>query len=261
MVLDLGEDVSSIWSSATGVVSAPSRVAVDAHGHVAGYGFAAESLVGDSSGGVVVTSPFEPGPWHHRLVRSYVSWLVRGSGAALCPGAPVFLLPPVPTELDAVRQAVEELGGDTLLFHRPLAAAVALDLPMDEPHCHLMVELTETRVALAVIRAGSVVLERRVPNGDPASITLATRESLTTLDPDDDLEIRARGVHFYGWAAPRLAAEILPAMDLPLAAETGTGGTVLDGARLLAVEALPWVFATDPARNHRSRPLIPRRAF
>ena len=48
VVLELGEYVSSVWSPATGVVAEPTRVAVDAHGQVHGFGFDADLLARDS---------------------------------------------------------------------------------------------------------------------------------------------------------------------------------------------------------------------
>lgn len=242
VVLEIGEYVSSVWSPATGVVAEPSRVAVDALGRVHGFGFAADLLARDSRNQLRATSPFEHGVWHRHVVGSYVSWLVERSGIALRGETPVFLpLPPssAPADQALLHQAIEEMGGDAFVIHRPLAAAVALGLQVDEPVCHLMAEVSEAHIDIAVIRAGSVVVSRRVLRDDQAAIRLVTRESLGTLDPDDELDILASGVHLYGWAAPRHAAETLAEIDLPLAGPVGIGPTVFNGVRLMAKELLP----------------------
>lgn len=255
VVLDLVEDVSSAWSPATGVVAEPSRLAVDTRGHVHGFGVDADLLAGDPRNRLVAASPFSNVQRNHQLARSFVAWLVRRSGITLSGGIPVFL--PLPagsqqTDRAFLPEVVSEMGGDPLVIHRPLAAAMALGLQVDEPVCHLMAEVSESHVDMAVVRAGTVLLSERVLRDDGAAIGAVTRQSLGALDPDDELDIRADGVHLYGWAAPRYAAQTLDAIGLSLAAPVGTGPTVLTGARLMAEEVLPWLMA-DGGTGSRSR--------
>lgn len=241
-ILDLGEDVSSVWSPIAGVRSEPSRVAVDAYGNVRGFGFDAELRASEPGRQLTAAGLFGTRPSHAHVVSSFSTWLIKRSNVTLSDGMPVFL--PVSTsasctEHNALRQAVEDMGGDAHVIHRPLAAAVAFDLEVDEPVCHLLAEVSEAYVDMAVVEAGSVVMSRRLPRRDHALIRHTVDESLRSLDPDGEQEIRAKGVYLYGWSAPLHAAGTLTAMNLPLAAPVGMGPTVLNGARLMAVAVLP----------------------
>lgn len=246
-VLDLGEDVSSVWSPATGVRSNPSRVAIDAYGQVRGFGFDADLLASEPGRHLTATGLFGARPSRSYLVTSFLAWLMECADVAFYDGMPVFL-PVLPTsscpEHDLVRQAVDEMGGDAQVIHRPLAAAVAFDLEVDQPVCHLLAEVSEDHIDIAVVGAGSVVMSRRVARRDHAWIRSIIGETLRTLDPDGELEIRAEGVYLYGWSAPLHAAGALAAMDLPLAAPVGMGPTVLNGARVMAEAVLPWLLAS-----------------
>lgn len=243
MVLDLGEDVSSLWSPVAGIVAEPSRVAFDNEGRVMGFGFDADPLAGDPQHQLSVANPFKPGRWHEQLVRSFLLWLVGRSGIALTE-VPVFLpLPPNAARAgqSLLCRAVEEMGGDALVIHRPLAAAVALGIEVDEPECHLMAEVSESHIEMAAIKAGSVLGSRLVRRRDAELVRRSAAEHLNSLDPDEEIDVRDRGVYLYGWSAPRHAAETLNAFDLPLAAPVGMGPTVLNGARRMAEVVLPWL--------------------
>jgi len=247
IVLDLGEDVSSVWSPATGTRSEPSRIAIDADGDIRGFGFDADLLSTETSRQLTAVNVLDDSPARDHYVRSFLAWLIERSVVGFGEGLPVFVpMSPnaPPAEHRLVRQAVEDIGSEALVIHRPLAAAVALDLPVDEPVSHLMAEVSESHIDMAIIRSGSVVTSRRVPRHDKALVRLVTNESLNTLDPDDELEIRGGGVYLFGWSAPRHAATSLSAFDLPLAAPVGLGPTVLTGARVMAEHVLPWLLGS-----------------
>jgi hypothetical protein len=219
VVLDLGDDVSSVWSAETGTLSLPSSVALDTD---------------------------EPLPQHKHAARSFLASMLEGSGIGAIEGRPVLLpvrLSPVDATHSIWCEVVEEIGGDPLLIHRPLAAGVALDIESDGHSTHLMAEVSEATVDLAVVGSGSVVCARRIPRHDVKGLHRVTDECLRALDPDDELEIRDIGAHLYGWAATRHAAETMAAIDLPLADPVGVGPTVLEGARTMAAEMLPWLVA------------------
>jgi hypothetical protein len=217
VVLDLGDDVSSLWSPITGTLSLPSSVAPEFD---------------------------EPLPRHKRAAGSFLASMLELSGNGSIQGLQV-LLPVRPSLRNATHtiwcEVVEEVGGDPLLVHRPLAAGVALDIESDGRRSHLMAEVSEASIDLAVVRSGSIVCSRRFARRDKTGIRHFTDECLRTLDPDDELEIRDGGVHLYGWAATRHAAETMAAIDLPLAGPVGVGPTVLEGARTMAAEMLPWL--------------------
>lgn len=120
---------------------------------------------------------------------------------------------------------------------------MGLGIQTDQPGCHLLAEVSKGHIDLAVIRDGSVVTSRRVPGHENRLVGLVSGESLRSLDPDDELEIRDHGVYLYGWAAAGYAADSLSAIGLPLAAPIPRGPTVLIGACLMAEEVLSWLRA------------------
>lgn len=247
VAVDLGQDVSSVWSPATGSTAEPSLISLDAQGAIRRFGLDAHLLESEPNRRLRTVNLFDEHRAGDHLVGSFLCWLMERSKVVLCPGVSVFLaLPPKPTSPDhaVVVRAIEQTGADVFEVHRPLAAAVAFDLPVDEPGCHLMAEVCETQMDIAVIRHGSVVISRRVHRLDDASVRSIMSETLRTLDPDDEIEIRTRGAHLYGWSAPRHAATSLAAIDLPLAAPVAPGATVLTGVRAIGENTLPWLMAS-----------------
>jgi hypothetical protein len=217
VVLDLGDEVSSVWSPETGALSLPSPVPFDTD---------------------------RPLQWDTHAASSFLASLLERSGITAIQGLPVILpvaLSPVNATHGIWYEAVEDFGGDPLLVDRPLAAGVALDIQRDGRRSHLLAEVSGASIALAVVRSGMVVCSRRIARHDVERMRHVTDEWLRSLDPDDELEIRDGGVHLYGWAASRHAAETVTAIQLPLACPVGSGPTVLDGARIMAAEMSPWL--------------------
>lgn len=243
LVIDVNEDVCSVWSSDTGIVAEPSRVAIDGAGKVRGFGLGADLLTESSGGQPRAVSLFDLDP-SQSLEAEFLTWLLERSGVGPIRGTSVFVpLEPgaAPERSNPWRRAIEEMGGDVLVIHRPLAAAVALGLDVDECSCHLTIEVFDTHIELAFIRAGSVAGSKRIARTDHAATSEFVEETLESLDPDEELEIRDRGVTIYGWSALRHVSETISAVGLPLARPIGRGPTVLNGTRAMAEEILPWL--------------------
>lgn len=244
LVIDLNEDVCSVWSLDTGVVAEPSRVAVTSKGKVEAFGFEADLVGGRRGDGLAATNLFDLDASQGRLGDSFLAWLLKRSKVGPIRGIPVFLpLAPGAAQQDRNPwcRAIENLGGDVVVIHRPIAAAQALGLEVNESSCHLMFEVLETQVDLAVIRAGSVFASHRIERTDHATMQQVVEEILVSLDPDEELDIRDRGVSIYGWSALRYARETISAIGLPLSGPVGRGPTVLNGARAVAEGVLPWL--------------------
>lgn len=241
VVLDIGEDVTSVWSPGTGIRSEPSRVALGTGGRVRDFGFAADLLGGSSLLGEATAHP-DPYRRREQVATEFLAWVFERAGIRAIQGSPVFLSiydSSMRGERNLWCEAILQMGGDPLLVHRPLAARVSLGIPDDGPRSHLLAEVSESNIHLAVIHSSSVHVSRRMPRHAHVRIRDFTDQCLRSLDPDDELEIRDTGVYLYGWSAARHAGETLRAIDLPLAAPVSLGPTVLDGVRVIAEEVLP----------------------
>ena len=249
LALDLSEDVSTVWSPAGGTVSEPSRVAFDADGAVTAFGFQADLHGGHPHRDLRVTSPLRSGVWQPEIAESYLVWLLRRAGVEALVNVPVFLpfrADMAPRTTRALCHRIAQMGGNPLVIQRPLAAALALGVWNDHgPRCHLMIEVSERLVEVAVIAEGSVVVSCHLLDRGFERVGQVVDDMLRGIDPDDEFEIRESGMHVYGWAARREASAVIKALDLPLASSVGSGLTVVNGAKTMAEEVLPWLMRSE----------------
>ena len=108
-----------------------------------------------------------------------------------------------------------------------------------------MTEVSERLVEVSVIADGSVIASCHFLGSGLGRIGDTVDRMLRGIDPDDEFEIRASGMHLYGWAARRKASAVQTAIGLPLAASVGSGLTVVNGARVMAEEVVPWLRRSD----------------
>lgn len=249
-VADIGTDYSSIWNPVGGTLSEPSTVAVDNAGTVRAFGV--EAILAEAHRGnqLVIEKPFAARPpLDPNMAEAYVRWLFDKAGFIDVDSIPVLL--PVHTDSSPdtpLSQLVADLGGDPIAIHRPVAAAIGLDIAANTASNHLMVELWDGGAEVAVIRGGVVVESETVHTGSGELAAVAIDRALDKVEPHAELEIREMGIHIYGWAAQQDAFTLASITPVRLASPLGSGSTVLTGARLLAESVLPWL-AGPPASS------------
>lgn len=242
-VVDIGPDFSSIWNPRAGTLCEPSTVAVDSSGTARSFGLEAILVQARRGKQLMIEKPFAAS--RHldpTMAEAYLIWLFAKAGFMGVDAVPVFLpmhaASPPETLLS---QFVSDLGGNPIVIHRPVAAAIGLDVVADRASSHLMVELWEEGTEVAIIKGGAVVLSEMVHSRSGELAVAAIDRLLYGIDPDAELEIRGLGMHVYGWAAQHDALGLASVTTMPLATPLGSGSTVLCGARLLAESVLPWL--------------------
>jgi hypothetical protein len=244
VIVDLGEDLSSVWSPTRGSVTEASRIALDGDGRVAGFGVDADLVAGRRHRGLTVRTPRQLGVVQPGALGAFLGWLFRRAGLAHLDGGAVLL--PLSTGLGPAERGlwcdiVADLGGEPLVTHRPVAAALEIYASSARLRAHLMIEISEDSVDVDVVAEGCVVSSRHVPHRDYKAVGRAVNELLATLDPDDEIDIREEGMNLYGYTARRDALAVLASVDIPLASRVGSGLTVLAGAKVMADETAPWL--------------------
>lgn len=240
--VDIGSDFSSIWNPADGsILAEPSVVGLDSTGKAQAFGL--EASLGKSrwGGDLTIHRPFADGIVDG-LARKYLDWLFDRAGFRGIESVPVFLPVHMDSPLETgLSDLVAEMGGDPLVIHRPLAAAVSLDVANTDALTHLMVEVWDDGAEVAVVRGGSVTHSEPVYTGTGELVVAAIDGAIDTLAPDAEAEVRAAGVHVYGWAAQQDGLARREHGGIPVAHPLGSGSTVLHGTRLLAESILPWL--------------------
>lgn len=245
--IDIGSDYSSVWNPSNGSVSHPSIIAVDTHKAVHAAGLEAILAGARRDNRLVTEKPFAadltPDP---NTAEIYLRWLFQEAGFHDLTSVPVFLAmhaesPPDPP----LALLLADLGADPMVIHRPVAAAIGLDVAAGTASNHLMVELWEDGAEIAFIKGGMVARAETVYGCGRDLVESAIVRLLFETDPIAELEIRDSGIHVYGWAAQQKALSLTSAIGLPLASPVGSGTTIIEGARLLAESVLPWLAGTS----------------
>lgn len=242
-VVDIGTDFVSVWTPGVGIVSEPSIVAVDSAGTVRAFGVEAILAQARRGNHLVIAKPFAdrhlPDP---TIAEMYLRWLFEKAGFMDDDSIPVFL--PILADLPAdmpLSRLVADLGGDPVAIHRPVAAAIGLDIASNTASNHMMVELWDGGAEVAVMRGGVVVDSETVHTPGWEQAVEAIDNTLGRVTPAAKGEIREIGIHVHGWAAQRDALTLASMTNVALASPLGSGMTVLTGARLLAESVLPWL--------------------
>ena len=242
-VVDIGPEYSSIWNPTLGTLSEPSTIAVDTAGTARAFGLEAILAQARRGNHLTIAKPFAAD--RHldpAMAEAYLRWIFAKAGFVGVDSVPVFL----PVHADSppnapLAQFIANLGGDPIAIHRPVAAAIGLDIAANTASNHLMVELWEGGAEVAVIRGGVVVLSEVVHSRSGELAIAAIDRLLCDVNPAAELEIQALGIHLYGWASQQNALGLASLTTIPLATPVGSGSTVLLGARLLAESVLPWL--------------------
>ncbi len=171
MALDLGTSTTRILvDGRDDVFSEPSVVAIHepAHGdrHILAVGRSAREMIGRTPGDIRVVRPLRDGEIADYEVAEAMlrQLMVRVQGRRLWVGPRVAVcLPYGTTEVEkrAAREAVEAAGVRQVhLVERPLAAALGVQLPIEEARGHMIVDVGGGTTEVSVLSLGGVVYSR-----------------------------------------------------------------------------------------------------
>jgi rod shape-determining protein MreB len=168
LAIDLGTSTTRIWMRGSGIVCAePTVVAVHTDGRgrrkVLAVGQEALPMLGRTPSDIRTVQPVRDGQIHdYEVAEAFLLHLVRrchGRNGWMSPRM-VVSVPHGATEMErrAVRESAEAAGGrDVTLVSRPIAAAIGADLPVHEPHGHLIVDIGGGATEVAVLSCNGVV--------------------------------------------------------------------------------------------------------
>ncbi|MEI6710524.1 MAG: rod shape-determining protein [Actinomycetota bacterium] len=181
VAIDIGTSRTRLATSAQGIIfDEPTLVAIDTNeGSVLSVGANALDFVGRSARPVIVYRPFAQGATIDFDVTARLLFgLFHRAGLSKMSRARVVMSVPTlatPIERRALRQAATQAGArDVTLIEAPLAAAIGLDLPIQEPLGSAVSVIGGGASEIAIISLGGIVTKdsRRV-GGEDINRTIA----------------------------------------------------------------------------------------
>ncbi len=243
LAIDLGTARSRVATRSDGVViDQPTVVALDGRTKsVIGMGSPAEALIGSTTKPVRTAWPLVQGAVadYDTAVR-LLRYLFRAAGGSRFGRPKVLLGVPgtaTPIERRALGKAAAEAGASQVrLLEQPIAAAIELGLPLDQPTGSMVCDFGAGKTEVAVLSMGGVVASRglriggldlddaiatyiRMTSGVVLSRSVATsvKEQLVTMSPmgsDQAVELSGRAVTTGDPATVVVtASELRPALD------------------------------------------------
>src|ERR1700685_1675734 len=268
VALDIGTSNTRLATTARGVVfNEPTMVAIDTNsGRVVEVGHGALDMVARTPRHVVVFRPLAQGATVDFDVTSRLiaGLFDRAGGSKLSRARVVMSVPSLATSIErrALRQAAIQAGArEATLIEAPIAAAIGLGLPVQDPGGWAVTVLERLKFSLASALGGTkgrseVVLARTVDRGDLVEIDVdadlvnaAVLEVVTTTvrmiqeclgdaPPDLSQDVSARGLTLTGGHALLSDyAELIAkntGVEVSIAEEPDT--VVIRGLRLCLVE-------------------------
>ena len=175
VALDIGTSSTRLATSQRGVVfNEPTLVAIDTNsGDVVDIGYGASNLVGRTSRHIVVFRPLEKGATvDFDVTARLIATLFERAGVSKLSRARVVMsVPSLATAIErrALRQAAVQAGArEVSLIEAPIAAAIGLGLPIQEPIGSAIVVLGAGASEAALISLGGIVTRgaRRLGGND-----------------------------------------------------------------------------------------------
>ncbi|HTT59166.1 MAG TPA: rod shape-determining protein [Acidimicrobiales bacterium] len=199
VALDIGTSHTRLATSARGILfDEPTMVAIDTNtGQVQDLGHGALEMIGRTSRHVVVFRPFSQGATTDfdvtaRLIESLFE---RAGLSRLSRARVVMSVPSLATAIErrALRQAAIQAGArEASLIEAPLAAAIGLGMPIQDPVGSAIVLLGAGASEAAVVSLGGIVsgAARRIGGSDvDAAIATALRVNLGVVVAPSVLEM------------------------------------------------------------------------
>ena len=170
MGMDLGTANSLIYVKGRGIVlREPSVVAIDRETRkVRAVGVDAKRMLGRTPASIVAVRPLRNGviadfEVTQEMIKYFIQ-KVHNRRSLLHPRIAIGI-PSGITEVErrAVQEAAEQAGArEVALIEEPMAAAIGADLPIDEPHASMIVDIGGGTTEVAVISLGGMVVTKSI---------------------------------------------------------------------------------------------------
>jgi rod shape-determining protein MreB len=165
IAIDLGTANTLVWVRNQGIVlNEPSVVAIEqSTGKILAIGSAAKEMTGRTPGGIKAIRPLKDGviadfDMSEKLIANFIRRVVRHK--YLMKPRVVISVPSGITEVEkrAVRDSAENAGArEVYLLQEPMAAAIGVGLPVDEPSGSMVIDIGGGTSEIAVIALNGIV--------------------------------------------------------------------------------------------------------
>ncbi|PJE64104.1 MAG: rod shape-determining protein [Candidatus Ryanbacteria bacterium CG10_big_fil_rev_8_21_14_0_10_43_42] len=170
--IDLGTANTLVYVNGSGIlINEPSVVAINQKtGHVVAVGNEAKRMVGRTPGHIVAVRPLVEGVISdfeitEEMMKYFIGKVQEGRFGLLARPRVVIGIPSATTEVErrAVRDAAINAGArEVHLVEEPMAAAVGIRMPIQEPVGNMVVDIGGGTTDIAVISLGGIVASRNI---------------------------------------------------------------------------------------------------
>jgi rod shape-determining protein MreB len=174
--IDLGTANTLVYAKGIGIVlREPSVVALYSNTKkVRAVGLEAKKMLGRTPGGIVAIRPMKDGviadfDVTEAMLRYFISKVCRNN--KFVPPRVVIAVPSGITEVErrAVKESAIHAGArDVLLIQEPMAAAIGVGLPIEEPAANMIVDIGGGTTEVAIVSLAGIVYTRSVRVGGDA---------------------------------------------------------------------------------------------
>ncbi|MCH8156307.1 MAG: rod shape-determining protein [Nitrospinae bacterium] len=171
LAIDLGTANTLVYVKGQGIVlREPSVVALNTQtGEVQAVGAEAKQMLGRAPGSIVAIRPMKDGVIaHFEVTQKMISHFIQkvhNDRKTLVRPRVVIAVPSGITQVEkrAVRDAVESAGArEVFLIEEPMAAAIGVDLPVEEPSGNMIIDIGGGTTEVAIISMSGIVYSKSV---------------------------------------------------------------------------------------------------
>jgi len=171
LAIDLGTANTLVYVQGQGiVVREPSVVALNIHtNEVMAVGAEAKQMLGRAPGGIGAIRPMKDGVIAHfevteKMIRHFIRKAHNNRKTLVRPRV-VIAVPSGITQVEkrAVRDSAESAGArEVFLIEEPMAAAIGVDLPVQEPSGNMIIDIGGGTTEVAIISMSGIVFSKSV---------------------------------------------------------------------------------------------------
>jgi rod shape-determining protein MreB len=171
LAIDLGTANTLVYVKGQGIVlREPSVVAINTNTkEVQAVGEAAKQMLGRAPGSITAIRPMKDGVITHFevtevMIRSFIH-KVHNNRKTLVRPRVIVAVPSGITQVEkrAVRDSVESAGArEVFLIEEPMAAAIGVDLPVEEPTGNMIIDIGGGTTEVAIISMSGIVFSKSV---------------------------------------------------------------------------------------------------
>lgn len=171
LAIDLGTANTLVYVKGQGIVlREPSVVALNTHtNEVMAVGTEAKQMLGRAPGGIEAIRPMKDGVIaHFEVTEKMISHFIRkvhNNRKTLVRPRVVIAVPSGITQVEkrAVRDSAESAGArEVFLIEEPMAAAIGVDLPVQEPSGNMIIDIGGGTTEVAIISMSGIVFSKSV---------------------------------------------------------------------------------------------------